>query len=245
MVKQITKIPVAQVQSSVFVVDDDRIVCNLIMETLEDEGRASAGFASCEAFLDAYHPDGEECLIVDAYLPGGMDGISLLQRLRALAYNLPTIVITARSDVPMAVRAMKAGGSNFLTKPVRRSELLDSIDRALEQSRDANKLNAFHHEASLRIAALTPRQRRIMELVLAGHPSKNIAANLGISQRTVENHRAAVMKKMQASSIPGLARLALAAVPGEFPEKLQQQRPRPWRRPTTPTTPHAARFRTR
>jgi two-component system CheB/CheR fusion protein len=112
----------------------------------------------------------------------------------------------------MAVQAMKAGAMDFIEKPVSSGELLASIERALEQSRDATKLSAWREEAAKRIAGLTPRQREIMELVLAGHPSKNIAADLGISQRTVENHRAAIMKKTGATSLPGLARFALAGV---------------------------------
>jgi two-component system CheB/CheR fusion protein len=120
-------------------------------------------------------------------------------------------MITGDSDVPMVLEAMKAGASDFIEKPVGRGQLLASIDRALEQSRDADKLFAWRESASSQVAGLTPRQREIMELVLAGHPSKNIAADLGISQRTVENHRASIMKKTGSRSVPALARLAVAA----------------------------------
>src|ERR1700743_2012856 len=116
---------------------------------------------------------------------------------------------TGNSDVPVAVQAMKAGVSDFIEKPVGRLELLASIDRALEQSKDANKLHAWRETAASHVAYLTPRQRQIMELVLAGQPSKIIAADLGISQRTVESHRAAIMKKTGCKSLPALARLAL------------------------------------
>jgi two-component system CheB/CheR fusion protein len=111
----------------------------------------------------------------------------------------------------MAVQAMKAGASDFLEKPIRNSELLASVERALEQSKDASKLTAWRETAANRIARLTARERQIMELVLTGRPSKNIAADLGISQRTVENHRAAIMEKTGTKSLPALARLALAA----------------------------------
>ena len=120
-------------------------------------------------------------------------------------------MITGNSDVPMAVQAMKAGASDFIEKPIGRGELLASVQRALEQSKDMGKLSAWRQDAAQRVAGLTPRQHEIMSMVLAGHPSKNIAADLGISQRTVENHRAAIMEKTGSKSLPALARLALAA----------------------------------
>ena len=135
-------------------------------------------------------PGREACLLVDAYLPG-MSGLDLLRRLHDLGDRLPAIMITGNSDVSMAVKAMKAGASDFIEKPIGRAELLACVDRALEQGRDSGKKPAWRDEAATHVAGLTPRQRQIMEMVLAGHPSKNIAADLGISQRTVENHRAA------------------------------------------------------
>lgn len=140
-----------------------------------------------------------------------MDGFELLQRLRAKKHLLPAIMITGRSDVPMAVRAMKAGASDLIEKPVGRDELLASVNRALDQSRDESKLFAWREKAAHQVADLTPRQHQIMDLVLAGQPSKNIAADLGISQRTVENHRASIMKRTGSKSMPALARLASAA----------------------------------
>ena len=175
--------------------------------------RPSRIIATCEAFLEAYRPGREACLLIDAYLPG-MNGLELLQQLHDAGHRLPAIMITGNSDVPMAVQAMKAGASDFIEKPISRSELIASVERALEQSRDSSKLLAWRESAANHIASLTPRQRQIMELVLAGHPSKNIAADLGISQRTVENHRASIMKKTGSKSLPALARLALAAGAG-------------------------------
>jgi two-component system CheB/CheR fusion protein len=119
-------------------------------------------------------------------------------------------MITGNSDVRMAVQAMKAGASDFIEKPISRDELLASVERALEQSRDSGKLSAWRQDAASHVSELTPRQHQIMALVLAGHPSKNIAADLGISQRTVENHRATIMKKTGSKSVPALACLALA-----------------------------------
>jgi len=115
--------------------------------------------------------------------------------------------------VAMAVEAMKAGAADFIEKPVGYKELLASVERALEQAGDSAKASAWKETATHSIAGLTARQRQVMDLVLAGHPSKNIAADLGVSQRTVENHRAAVMKKTGSRSIPALIRMALAAAP--------------------------------
>ena len=131
-------------------------------------------------------------------------------------------MITGNSDVPMAVQAMKAGASDFIEKPIGNSEQHASVERALEQARDSGKLSAWRETAANHIAGLTPRQRQIMELVLAGHPSKNIAADLGISRRTVENHRASIMKKTGSTSLPALARLALAAARNGAGEPLVQ-----------------------
>ena len=177
---------------------------------LEDDGRTVETYDSCEAFLEDYRPGREACLLIDAYLPG-MSGLELLRRLNDAGDRLPSIMITGNSDVSIAVQAMQAGASDFIEKPIGRKELLASIARALEQSEDSSKLTAWHEEAASAVARLTPRQRQVMELVLAGHPSKNIAADLGISQRTVENHRASIMRKTGTKSLPALARLALAA----------------------------------
>jgi len=194
----------------VFVIDDDDHIRDGIRKALQADGRAVEDFASCEAFLEAYHPGCEACLLVDAHLPG-MSGLELLQQLSHASYRLPAIMITGDGDVPMAVQAMKAGALDFVEKPFHHGELLASVERALEQSRDSSKLLAWREAAANHMAALTPRQRQIMDLVLAGHPSKNIAADLGISQRTVETHRASIMKKTGAKSLPALARLALVA----------------------------------
>ncbi len=194
----------------VFVVDDDDGIRDAIRSVLEDDGRAVVDFSSCEAFLEAFRPGREACLIIDAYLPG-MNGLALLGRLHDAGHRLPAIMITGSSDVQMAVLAMKAGASDFIEKPISRGELLACVDLAPDRARDSTKLSAWQDDAATHVASLTPRQRQIMEMVLAGHPSKNIAADLGISQRTVENHRASIMSKTATKSLPALARLALAA----------------------------------
>jgi len=198
---------------TIFVVDDDSQVCEAIRSVLEEEGRSVQTYATCEAFIEAYRSGQDACLLIDAYLPG-MNGLELLRKLHDSGDRLPAIMITGNSDVPMAVQAMKAGALDFIEKPIGRDELLASVERALEQSRDAGKLLLWRETAANQVAALTVRQRQIMELVLAGHPSKNIAADLGISQRTVENHRASIMKRTGSKSLPALARLALAAAGG-------------------------------
>jgi two-component system CheB/CheR fusion protein len=196
--------------SVTYLVDDDNSVRTNIREVLEADGRTVEDFDSAEAFLDCYRQGTEGCLLVDAYLPG-ISGVELIHKLRERGDHFPAILITGSSDVGLAVEAMKTGACDFIEKPVGRVELLECIARAIDQSRGIRLNDALHHEAAAHLADLTSRQLEIMDLVLAGHPSKNIAADLGISQRTVENHRAAVMRKMGAKSLPELARMALAA----------------------------------
>lgn len=195
----------------IFIVDDDKCIREMLREILEDNGWLVMDFDSCEEFLDAYLPGREGCLLLDADLPG-MNGLDLLRRING-DDHLPVVVITGAADVKMAVEAMRAGALDFLEKPISRDDLVACVSGALTNARDANKLTEWQKSAAADVANLTVRQRQILELVVAGHPSKNIAVDLGISQRTVENHRAAIMKKLGAKSIPELARLALAAVP--------------------------------
>jgi two-component system, chemotaxis family, CheB/CheR fusion protein len=208
--------------STIYVVDDDSHIRDGLRNVFEEDGRIVEDYAACEEFLEAYRPGHEACLVIDAYLPG-MDGFELLRRLSDAGHRLPAIMITGNSDVPMAVQAMKAGVSDFIEKPISRDELLASVEHALEQSRDSSKLSSRREDAARHVAALTPRQRQIMELVLAGQPSKNIAADLHISQRTVENHRASIMKKTGSKSVPALARLALAAAWNDTDELVVQR----------------------
>ncbi|MDZ4381736.1 MAG: chemotaxis protein CheB [Parvibaculum sp.] len=194
----------------VFIVDDDSQIRAAIRELLEADGFAIEEYADSEAFVESYRPGGEACLLIDAVLPG-MDGFGLLQHLNDSGHCLPAVMITGNGDVSMAVRAMKAGAVDFIEKPIGHDELRAAVLRAIEQARDRTKVPAWQEEAAMSIARLTRRQRQIMELVLAGQPSKNIASDLGISQRTVESHRAAIMKKTGVKSLPALVRLALAA----------------------------------
>jgi two-component system CheB/CheR fusion protein len=137
--------------------------------------------------------------------------VELLRRRDKAGDRLPAIMMTGSSDVSIAVEAMKAGASDFIEKPVSRGDLLASVGRALEHSLDSTRRVAWQENSAKLLASLTARQREILNMVLAGHPSKNIAADLGISQRTVENHRAVIMRKTGSKSLPALARLAVAA----------------------------------
>jgi two-component system, chemotaxis family, CheB/CheR fusion protein len=197
----------------VIVVDDDNLVREAMRAVLEDDGRVVETYPSCEAFLEGFHFEKPACLLIDAYLPA-MSGLELLEKLHHDGQTLPAIMITGNADVPMAIKAMKAGALDFIEKPIGREELLASIERALELSHDSEKLLEWRATAVGHLAGLTPRQRDVMERVLAGQPSKNIAADLGISQRTVENHRAGIMKRTGSKSLPALARLALLATGG-------------------------------
>ncbi len=195
---------------TIHIIDDDAFLRDSIRQSLEGQGWQLVDHASAEDFLDTPRAAGQGCLLIDAYLPG-MGGIDLLHYLRQTGVTTPAIVMTGSSDVPVAVAAMRAGAADFIEKPVSRADLVASIHLALERAEDDTKLAAWHLDAAKHLAGLTERQRQIMAMVLAGHPSKNIAADLGISQRTVEHHRAAIMRRTGARSIPALARIALLA----------------------------------
>jgi two-component system CheB/CheR fusion protein len=194
----------------VYIVDDDERVREAIALVFADAGMATQGYPDAESFLGAYDPDRRACLLIDAYLPG-MDGLHLLRALAESGRPLPSIMITGRSDVAIAVEAMKSGACDFIEKPIGRPELLAAVTRALEQARGESDIAAWRTTARAQIHGLTERQRQVMAGILEGLPNKTIAFQLGISQRTVENHRAAIMKRTGVTSIPALARLAVAA----------------------------------
>jgi two-component system CheB/CheR fusion protein len=195
---------------TIFIVDDDSQVCAVMRLLFEGDGQIVETYETCEAFLDAWKPGRAGCLLLDAYLPG-MSGLELLRQLRDEGRQLPTIMITGNSDVSMAVEAMKAGALDFVEKPVAGEELLARVSRAIENSLDSARQVAWRLDAEDQLSGLTPRQLEIMKMIVAGHANKVIAADLGISQRTVENHRASIMKKTGSKSLPALARLALVA----------------------------------
>lgn len=196
--------------ATVFVIDDDAAVHTLMQEIFEMDGYRVMCFADCESFLRADESDADACLLLDERLPG-MSGFALLDALTAAGRHLPAIMITGHGDLRMAVQAMHAGVTDFIEKPASAAELRRSVARALKLDRDAKFSDTDIDAATTKIAGLTRRQHEVLARVLAGEPSKNIAADLGISQRTVENHRAAIMTKTGVRSIPALVRLAMQA----------------------------------
>ena len=198
-------------QPTVFVVDDDAAVCDAIREVLEAQGHHVETFLDGEAFFALASTSSNACFLLDANLPA-MSGFDVLKILSAERSNIPAIMITGQGDIKLAVEAMKSGALDFIEKPVGRDELLNAVGLALARSKDAVSANTSQQNAAAQIASLTPRQRQVMDRVLAGDASKNIAADLGISQRTVENHRASIMEKTGTKSIPALARLAMMAI---------------------------------
>jgi two-component system CheB/CheR fusion protein len=203
---------VDMLQPTIFVVDDDASVREAMSRFLQEEGWLVEVYGSAEAFLQAYRPGREGCLVVDAWMPR-IGGLELLERLQTEGGAPPAIVITGHADIPLAVRAMKAGAMAFLEKPVRYDELVVNIERALELTRNSAALSSLREATARRIARLTPRERQIMEMVVEGNPNKQIAYVLGISQRTVETHRAAAMKKIGARTLSELIHLTIAGSP--------------------------------
>jgi two-component system CheB/CheR fusion protein len=204
-------LPPAGGHRKVYIVDDDPDIRAAMREIFEQAGKAVEDFGDAEGFLAALPAELDDCcLLVDAGLPG-ISGLQLLQKLAASHIALPAIMITGLGDIGMAVQAMKAGAVDFLEKPVNAGELLACVRRVLDEKQGHQAFEASQRDAIRHIAELTARQREVMDRVLAGQPSKNIAADLGISQRTVENHRASIMAKTGAKSIPALARLAVMA----------------------------------
>jgi two-component system, LuxR family, response regulator FixJ len=192
----------------VFIVDDDEAVRNSLRLLVKSVGLSATALVSAQEFLASYDPLQPGCLVLDVRMPG-MSGLELQQQLNLRGAVIPVIFITGHGDVPMAVAAMQQGAFDFLQKPFRDQDLMDRIQRALEKDR-ANRaelgersLIREHHET------LTPREREVLALVTSGKPNKVMAADLGLSQRTIEIHRARVMEKMGASSLAHLVRMVL------------------------------------
>jgi two-component system, chemotaxis family, CheB/CheR fusion protein len=192
--------------NAVFIVEDNPDVCAMLHAVLAEEGLAVEAFDSGEAFVAA-HPSGAfGCLVVDAGLPG-MSGLELVQRLQAGDYHLAAIMLTGQANVAMAVDAMKAGAVDFMEKPVSCKHFVATVRAALDALPAREEARSHCAEAARKLDGLTARQKQVLEMVVAGAANKNIAADLGISQRTVENHRAAIMHKSASKSLPALVRL--------------------------------------
>ncbi len=194
----------------IFVVDDDDAVRDSVQALLESAGYAVDVFPSGRDFLDKYEPDGVACLIADIRMPE-IDGLALQDELIRREIILPTIFVTGHADVPLAVRAMKAGSIDFIEKPYDEKALLGAVERAAAASVHLASADADRRAAVERIETLTAREVDVMKQMIAGRPNKVIAFKLEISPRTVEVHRARIMEKLQVRSLSELVRQALTA----------------------------------
>jgi RNA polymerase sigma factor (sigma-70 family) len=191
----------------VFIVDDDAAMRKALRSLVRSVGLEVETFAAPHEFLQGRRPDAQSCLILDIRLPG-KNGLDFQRELVEANIHVPIIFITAHGDIPMSVRAMKAGAVEFLTKPFRDQDLLDAIQVALE--RDRARLLREAEVAALRelFESLTAREREVLPLVVSGRPNKQIAAEIGTSEATVKVHRSQLMRKMRADSVADLVRMA-------------------------------------
>jgi FixJ family two-component response regulator len=190
----------------VYVVDDDPMICTALRRLLQSAGLAAETFASGKAFLAQPVSDRPACLVLDLRLPGG-SGLELQQTLRQAGRDLPIVFVTGHGDVPSTVRAMKDGAVDFLEKPFNDEDLLACVERALAHSVRHREERAARHEVEARLHQLTKREHEVMLQVITGKLNKQIAADLGISEKTIKVHRGRVMQKMRVDSVVELARL--------------------------------------
>ncbi len=192
---------------TVYVVDDDPQVCESLSLMVRGMGLRARTYLSAEAFLDDSHdlPHAPRCLVLDVRMPG-IDGLGLQRMLRSRGTRMPIIMISGCADIPMAVQAMSAGAVDFLEKPFSRRALVERIQKAVELDADSQRQLFRNAEMADRIEKLSPRQREVLDLLVAGKHSKQIAAELGIGEKTVAKHRAGVLEKMQADGVVDLVR---------------------------------------
>jgi FixJ family two-component response regulator len=191
----------------VFAVDDDPLVRDSVADLLDSAGFTVRTFGSATDFLRSEHPDLPACLILDVELPG-LSGLDLQAELRKSGVDMPIIFLTGRGDIPMSVRAMKAGAVEFLTKPFRKPELLGAVNEALVRDRESRKRRAETADIEKRLRTLTPREHQVMTLVVSGLLNKQIAGELGTTEETIKVHRGRVMGKMGAGSLAALVTMA-------------------------------------
>jgi FixJ family two-component response regulator len=190
----------------VFVVDDEPAICLSLQRLVRSVGLEAQTFSSAQEFLGAKRPDGPGCLVLDVRLPG-LSGLDLQQELLNAKVDLPIVFITGHGDIPMTVRAMKAGAVEFLTKPFRDQDLIDAIQHGIEKHRAARQERGKINEFKILYDSLTPREREVFSLVVRGLLNKQIAAQLGAAEKTIKVHRGQVMHKMKAESLADLVRI--------------------------------------
>jgi two-component system response regulator FixJ len=194
----------------VYVVDDDLAMRRSLQHLLESVGLTARTFEDAAGFLAAFEPGRVGCAVVDVRMPGS-SGLDLQEQLQAQGIVLPLIVMTGHADVSMAVRAMKAGAFDFIEKPFNDQWLIERVQRAIDQHRKVLQQQAEREAILARVRMLTPRETQVMEMVVNGSPNKQIAASLGLSEKTVEVHRSHVMTKLGAGNAAELIRMVLTA----------------------------------
>jgi RNA polymerase sigma factor (sigma-70 family) len=196
--------------TTVFIVDDDEAVRDSLGLLLRSAGYRARVYPGAHEFLKAFDPRDHGCLVLDIRMPG-MTGLELQKHLREIGCNIPIIFITGHGDIPMAVEAVRQGALDFIQKPFSDEELMDRIGDALKQATRQREDELERLHIMDRMSSLTAREREVMEQVVQGKANKVIAADLGVSQRTVEIHRARVMEKMQANSLAHLVRMVMVS----------------------------------
>ena len=197
-------------EPAVFIVDDDDAMRDALQVLMRSAGMKPQAYSGAEEFLENYAPEQAGCLLLDVRMPG-MDGIELQEKLATKRIDIPIVFISGHGDIPIAVRAMQRGAVDFIAKPFREQIVLDTIRRAMQRDAQRRRQRADRAAVEGRLATLVPREREVLDLVVTGKRNKVIAAELGLSHKTIEYHRGKIMAKMQAESVAHLVRMVLDA----------------------------------